>query len=243
MSLVETKRQQRRLNTPLNLKQYGKVNRPCDLGVLPALALPKEQQFVLRMCICAPYSDGYRPPAELCWLLPVMDRAALAEDSLGHRRPYCYVTVRHGFCNTELDDEWHVDGFSMKHKHFPDSNYIFNITDSEWLQTQWLAQSFDIPADFDPLRHNLHKLLQSQAEPQGNAHWLKSGRLYLLDPYVVHRRPPGSEGRWRTFVRISFTSVEIPDKNNTVNPHINTSHYTHDGLAFRNSLLKYGEDE
>jgi len=62
----------------------------------------------------------------------------------------------------------------------------------------------------------------------------------MMDPYVVHRRPPISNGVVRTFVRISFTPIEIPDVNNTPNPLIPTQHYITDGVkSFREHLLDY----
>jgi len=49
------------------------------------------------------------------------------------------------------------------------------------------------------------------------------------EPYVIHRRPPNTQGIHRTFVRISFTPIEIMDINNTENPAIQTN-YTRDGI-------------
>lgn len=237
MNKREIAQQARRLNTLLNLDQYSKINRPLDLGKVDAL-MPLQEQHVLRMCVLSPYSNGYCLPRQLHWLSPVLHKAEAFEKAHGSSRPYCYITVRHGRVRSEHDDEWHVDGFSMKYKHLPDSNYIFTSTQQDLDQTVWLEQGFSVPDDFDPLVHNLHKFIQHRADRM-LSRWLRSGRLYLLDPYVVHRRPPHTHGAQRTFVRISFTSLEIPDKNNTVNPLINTSHYTHDGIAFRDTLTSY----
>lgn len=219
----------------LNLARYGQLNPPLRVGPIGPLMLPKEPQKILRMLIQAPYSHGLQLPHQLFWLRNEIERsAAFQRENIGVSHPYTYITVRHGPVDSQNDDLWHVDGFSTRYTHLPEANYIFVLGN---LATEWAAQTIKFPSDFDPLKHNVHLFLQKQVR-QNAIRSLKIGEMYFIDPYVIHRRPKLGPVN-RTFVRISFTPIEIPDINNTVNPLINTSHYSCDGVRFRESLLDY----
>lgn len=223
---------------PLTLDRYGRVNGPLDLGSIPRLTVPAEDQYILRMLVRAPYSYGTKLPEQLLWLESVLQLAEETQDQIGVRHPFCYVTVRHGPVTSVLDDVWHVDGFSARYHHLPDSNYIFCLGEKP---TEYANQSFRFPADFNPLRHNIHTFFQRRVQKEC-IRSLYEGNLYMLDPYVVHRRPPETRGLHRTFVRISYTMLEIPDVNNTRNPLIPTPHYVMDGVKeWRDLLLDYDE--
>ncbi len=224
-----------RFTNILNLEQFRKQNGPTLVSGC-RVSPPASAQYVLRMLVRAPHHD-YWLPDEMCWLSPLLVAArAHQETVVGVRHPYCYVTVRHGDINfSHNDTEWHLDGFSMRYHHLPEANYL-------WLRskhpTQFRLQGVDVPEDFDPLRHNIHKLLARRCEG-GQTFSLRSQKLFMIDPYVLHRRPPESSGEWRTFVRISFTPIEINDRNNTPNPRIPTPHYVLDGRAHYESLADY----
>jgi hypothetical protein len=224
-----------RFRNIVNLEQFQLDTSPlrvCDL------ALPETpDQMVLRMLVQAPYSRGWQIPPELEWLREVLLKAQEYQHNvIGIRHPFTYVTVRKGPVATSTDDLWHVDGFSTRYAHLPEANYLFAAGSNP---TQYLDQRFTFPEDFDPLIHNIHTFFQGRAD-LGCVRELDLGALYFMDPYVVHRRPPGTFGVPRTFARISFTPIEIPDVNNTKNPLIPTSHYVTDGIKeFRNSLLDY----
>lgn len=224
-----------RFHKPLNLEQYSQVNHPIQVG---SVKLPQQgTQMVLRMLVQAPYSRGLRIPEELEWTREAVQTAQNYQNRvIGVRHPFIYVTVRMGPAGCYTTDEWHVDGFSTRYTHLPENNYIAHLGVHP---TQWLDQTFDFPEDFDPLEHNIHRYLQGYADPQA-ALETHSETLYMIDPYVVHRRPPESRGWQRTFLRISFTPIEIPDVNNTRNPLIDTPHYVLDGVKeFRDSLATY----
>ncbi len=219
----------------LNLGRYERPNPPLKVDPLRA-QLPTERQMVLRTLVRAPYSNGYQIPPSLEWLGDTIRSAEEYQNrEIRIRHPYCYVTVRHGEVATTGDDLWHVDGFSTKFNHLPEANYVCVVGGQP---TEWLDQSFSFPDDFDPLVHNVHLFFQKRID-SSNIRQMEEGMVYFLDPYVVHRRPPNATG-WRTFIRISFTPIEIGDVNNTPNPLIPTSHYTLDGVKdFRDKLLDY----
>ena len=221
----------------VNLRQFDKVNRPIPMAA-PIDASPGvETQMILRMLVETP-SHGVRLPKELEWLSTALESAkTFQREHIGVRHPYTYVTVRHGFVDTHLDDEWHVDGFSTKITHLPEANYVFATGEHP---TEWVEQSFPFPKDFDPLVHNVHKFFQHRVNPSCVRRMIP-GVLTFMDPYVIHRRPPATRGQYRTFVRISFTPIEIPDINNTPNPLIPTPHYITDGLVFRSQLVDYDQ--
>lgn len=227
-----------RYSAVLNLAQYAVPNHPIRVGKVMTLA-PKQEQMILRMLVEAPYADGLQLPDELEWLRPHIETARQFQaEHVGVKHPFTYVTVRHGMVATETDDLWHVDGFSMKYHHLPEANYVFA---SGGTPTEIAVKPIAFPDNFDPLKHNIHLYLAHRMNDAERFH-LQADCLYLMDPYVIHRRPPGTQNAKRTFARISFTPIEIPDINNTKNPLIPTPHYTVDGVkGFRDQLLDYDE--
>jgi hypothetical protein len=223
----------------VNLEQYGRETDPVSVGRM-FFEYPREPQRILRMLVQSPYSRGLRLPAELAWVGPALALAeAYQKHSIRVSHPFTYITVRHGEVNTRTDDEWHVDGFSTRYAHLPEANYILVSGDHP---TEWVDQRFTFPNDFDPLKHNVHKFFQKRVY-HDFIRQLKLDTLYFVDPYVVHRRPPVAKGTKRTFIRISFTPIEIPDVNNTWNPEIPTTHYVTDGIKdFRDNLKDYDHE-
>lgn len=171
-----------------------------------------QDQYILRMPIRTPDSDGFKIPDELKWILPALHRSIDTQIELGAVFAFVYVTVRAGIVRSVTDDEWHVDGFSMRTPHFPEQNYIW----SDVYGTEFLPQNFDIPVDFDPFKHNIHQYFQDRASVTPVT--LETSRLYQIDPYNVHRRPQVPEGTQRAFLRISFIPVEIKDDSCARNP-------------------------
>lgn len=221
-----------RADSILRLGQYAESNDSDWVGPLN-LSPPDERQYILRMLIGTAY-DGMHIPKEITWAFPLIEMAVeYQNNAVGIRHPFCYITIRHGEVTTLTDDEWHVDGFSMRVNHLPEQNYI-------WTNTAPTEILHDTPVefskDFDPLRHDINKVFQKVAkEPRAKISPLETDTLYCIDPYIAHRRPPITKGIQRTFVRLSFTPIEIDDVNNTPNPLLPRD-YTRDGLEFRNQL-------
>lgn len=177
--------------------------------------LPREEQYVLRMMIKAPWVDGYKIPKELEWLRSTIELCEKNQKQMGLNQPFVYITVRHGIVKSVNDDVWHVDGFSMKGApHIPEQNYIFCSNTG----TEVLNQKVTLPEDFDPFKHNIHLYFQDVAREDSPIETLESNVLYAIDPYVIHRRPQTTFGTERTFFRISFIPLEIESDTCMVNP-------------------------
>lgn len=183
---------------------------------------PVDRQYILRMMVRSP-SLPLTIPTELAWLEPTIRYLDAYQKRHSLHNPYIYVTVRHGIVTSTTDDEWHVDGFSMRYPHVPEQNYIcVNGAAGTWFS----GKPWNIPATFDPLKHNIHRYLQ-QHGADDSIYQAHEDTIYAIDPYCVHKRPPtrGAEGRIRTFWRVSFVPIEIEDDTCTRNPLFPAKHY------------------
>ncbi len=216
----------------LSLAYFKMPNHPLEVGHL-ALALPANRCYVLRMMVKSP-RWGFSIPAELGWVRPLFDAAYAFQVANFPDHPFAYITTRHGLVTSETDDLLHVDGFSVRKEHGPEQNYTW--TGSGAPSTEFLEQGFDIPASFDPLKHNLHWYLQDHARME-NLRPGKPGMIYCMDPYVAHKRPTMQEGTQRTFVRVSFVPIEIESNECSRNPAFPAVHY--DNVDLRLSLSRY----
>lgn len=195
------------------------------------MSLAAPDQYVLRMMIKSPETNDFVIPDELKWL----ESAILACHKVQCERfvdhPYAYVTVRSGIVTSTTDDLWHVDGFSMRVPHPPEQNYIWTNVQP----TEVLDQVFNLPEDFDPFKHNIHQYFQDHEA--GEIITLEPERFYMIDPYVVHRRPAVTAGIHRTFVRISFIPIEIEDDTCNQNPLLPRKSYGRSDI--RHQLVRY----
>lgn len=222
----------------LNLQQYEYPNKEELVTYIDNLQAPDSRQYVLRMLISRPFL-GFRVPEEYMWTYPLIEKAYEYQIQNGIRQPFCYLTIRHGLVDSQNDATWHVDGFSMNVTHIPEQNYIW-VNKSP---TQVIHKSLAFPDDFNPFIHNIHSYIQdsiaSDLKSVETEITLKENSLYVLDPYIIHRRPPNTDNMQRTLVRISFTPIEIEDCNNTPNPLIPTNYIRDSVKAFRDSLIRY----
>lgn len=152
---------------------------------------------------------------------------------MGINHSFCYITVRHGYVKSITDDEWHVDGFSTRISHIPEQNYIWtNIK-----LTEYVKKRLKFPKDFNPKKHKIQHYFQNNINENDKIYTFKENCLYCLNPYIIHKRLKNTEGLFRTFIRISFTPIEIQDINNTLNP-ILPKPILPDGVKdFRDNLL------
>lgn len=211
---------------------------PLHLGkqLIPAPPVHYGEQYILRMLIKAPETRwAFVIPPELEWLQQSIIGAQMVQKAMFVDHPFCYVTVRSGPVISKTDDEWHVDGFSVKQTHYPETNYIWS---EGWCNTQYFDKQFDIPKDFDPFKHNIQLLFQDMILGQDRT-TIKSfpNGWNVIDPYVVHRRPPISTGIVRTFIRISFLPLRIEDSIMTPNPLLVNVPYPPN--TFRDKLTRY----
>lgn len=200
------------------------------------ISVPFEEQMILRMLVRPKYGDWYIPKSLQYLCDTIGDMADYDFKRTGIKDSWCYVTVRHGKITSKTDDEWHFDGASFRTDIIPERNYV-------WVNnhpTEYKVGTLAIPADFDPIQHNLftfaaHQLRDSEVRRTAHCTW------YLLSPFCLHRRPKiNNEDVFRTFIRICFTDIEGRDINNTTNPLLPTPFYGRNPVeTFRNKLKDY----
>lgn len=218
----------------LSLEHYFNANKIDELNHIP-IDCPHDEQYVLRMLVKKPFVE-FQLPKELHWMRSILLLSNANQLRLGINQPFCYVTVRHGVKQPKTNDVWHVDGFSMNITHLPEQNYIWTNVHP----TEYVEKAFDFPMDFDPAKHNIHSFFANKIKDEDIKTCLPN-ILYGMDPYIIHRRPVNiPKDTLRTFVRISYTPIEIMDDNNTGNPLLYMPPYHRDGIKdFRNSLIDY----
>lgn len=217
----------------LNLRQFNKINKPLLIGSLE-LNTPEHRQYILRCLIKRPFEE-LALPNELEWVKPVVELALNNQKKMGIFQPFCYLTIRNGIVDTVTDDEWHVDGFSTAITHLPEQNYLW----TSHTPTEYVIKKVDFPEDFDPMVHNVHNYIQDTMTVNDKVRQLKPKSVYCFDPYFIHRRPTLTQGLFRTFIRVSFTPIEINDVNNTYNPMLPTNYRRDAVREFRNKLERY----
>lgn len=224
-----------RAKEPLGLSFYEEPN-PAELVTALSLAPPNERQYILRCPLVIP-GKSMSIPDEMEWCADFVEESKdYQETVVGIHQPFAYLTIRHGLVASETDDEWHVDGFSMKVPHVPEQNYVW--TDVQ--PTEVISFGMPIPEDFDPLRHNLQQLIQDSVPPEASPSTLEPETIYAMDPYVFHRRPVLAATLARTFLRLSFTPIPIDDVNNHINPAFGNITSSYDGVKdFRDNLERY----
>lgn len=219
----------------LNLNQYKEINTPDNLGEFEIQNIPNEKIYILRMLIKKPFEE-FKIPDNLSWITPFVDYSNNYQtNTLNINQPFVYLTIRSGIVSSINDDVWHVDGFSLNITHLPEQNYI-------WINnnpTEYIEGSFEFPSNFDHKKHNIHLFFQDKINKKHIQKQFLTKHIYCLDPYIIHKRPFINENTHRTFIRLSFTPIEINDINNTKNPLLPTD-YKRDGLIdFRNNLIRY----
>ena len=199
------------------------------------LECPHDSQYILRMLVKQPHKK-IQLPEELHWLTGLLTKTNdYQKTQIGVVHPFCYITVRHGPVISKGDDEWHVDGFSTRITHLPEQNYVVVSTGGfEYVDEE---PRFTFPEDLDSLRHNVNNYLRNRIDVR-SIKIAKTNTIYCIDPYILHRRVAAMD---RTFVRISYTPIEIADDANTPNPLIPMRKYNRDGIAIRNQLSNYDD--
>ena len=197
------------------------------------LTCPHNTQAVLRMLVR--YRDNeLQLPEELEWVRPLVEATDRVMADNGLTMPFTYVTIRHNFETDHTDEDWHVDGFSMRVSHIPEQNFLWSNTGG----TLFTGSKVLVAPNFNPMKHNINTSV-SFIKNSADVSTAPNG-VYSFDPYVFHRAPPYM-GVGRTFVRVSYVPIEIDDVNNTPNPLLPRV-VTQKGVEFRNTLTSAFDD-
>lgn len=226
-----------RANRLLSTAQYAFPNAPEVVARGVQLQPPEERQYILRCPLLIP-GHKLTVPSEMDWAGEFIDRGLQYQhDVVKVNHPYVYLTVRHGLVTSQTDDEFHVDGFSMRVPHGPEQNYVWTSNNP----TEYVVAGMEIPEDFDPLQHNLQHFLQDSLPADTPIHQMEAETIYAMDPYILHRRPNKiGVGAVRTFLRLTCPPIPIDDRNNHINPSFGDITSDYDGVKdFRDKLERY----
>jgi hypothetical protein len=203
---------------PFDLDQYLYPRPPIDMGLVEHEEYSCDVN-VLRMPIKFP-GTNYRIPKEVIGLLPVIQRAAEYEAFINprHAQSFAHVT----FDTSEVKaGEFHrfpgfhgdgIQGTKLTPKVVAEHSYIMTTNPP----TEFCLQPFFLK-HLDEAKHNFFLEFDRQAK-DCNVYGSLSGHLYLIDPYMVHRTPLITHPVRRTFIRVTFSCIELQHPKNTLNP-------------------------
>jgi hypothetical protein len=218
----------------INLKYFNQSNSPEYITNLD-INIPNDPFYIRNMLIFdRSQSADLQLPDNLIWVLKFVKECLAYESIIRSPRKLGYLTIRSGPVITRTDDQWHTDGFSTRVICLPQLSYFW----SNKYPTQYVEYPFELPEDFDPLKHNLFKYIEKTLSTNQEVKKVSSHSINLFDPYVIHRRQPNISNEIRAFVRYTSSEIYIPDINLTQN-HLLLNPRTTNGVAFRNTLLDY----
>lgn len=206
----------------LLIKPINETDIPDEVRILRMLIRPKYGKFWL--------------PWEMKWIEKSVENAFnFDREMTGIKNSWCYVTARRGIADYEKDDEWHFDGASFRTDTIPERNYVW----VDKYPIQFRAGRLDFWPSFDPTIHDLNKYAAGKDGVRTQVQYASVG-WNLITPFCLHRRDPRSNGKFRTMVRITFTDIEIRDKNNTQNPLVPTESFGRDPVrTYRDTLAEW----
>jgi hypothetical protein len=197
------------------------------------VSLPPAQRSVLRLPICM--GGAWSIPSEFDWLKDFIRQCVAFQETYFVAHPFWYLTVRRTDADpTNRSSQWHVDGFSLRTPHLPEMNYLWCSEEP----TLFYERPIFFPDDFDGKRHNLQSFVAERIDHthvvQGQAR-----QIYLIDPYVIHKKPDCIVSTRRFLIRLSNIPVEIEDDLYTPNPAFPTRCYGRVGKDVADQFKKY----
>lgn len=193
------------------------------------LEFPSLSQYVLRMLVKTPMSE-IQIPRQLRWVQNYVQYCQDAHDEMFPKHCFTYLTVRHGTPIMGTDDQWHVDGFSMKFPHLPEQNFFW----CDHTPPEFALSNFSIPSSFDPLKDNIHSFFGKELQKDVPIYQPPAGAISIFDPYLVHRKI--KQPRRRSMIRITFVPILIEDDDNSVNSLIPVQKFNRSGKEYRENL-------
>lgn len=212
---------------------------PVDIGVT-SIKMDETPLRILRTPIKRAGDLNLYIPQELerfvSLLKHVLETELIANDD--YLNSHGHITVEHTYIeknNVQRVPGWHVDGFqgARQHTHSSEHSYLWcSIQPAEFC-----IQPFFIN-HIDSARHSVFAEFERQAQDINVFSGL-ANHIYLIDPYIVHRSTPMKESNWRTFVRITFSDIELEDPMNTVNKMIPLAQNYESRIDHRDRLYIY----
>lgn len=225
---------QERNNRLLNLNDYQKHISAEDLCIEKLnIKLPESVENILRMPLYIK-NRWYIPKGRFDWCFDFINFCVNHNKRFFNTHPYWYLTVRNDQEDLEnRSGQWHVDGFSTRIPQKPEINYIW-CSDNP---TLFYENGIKFPINFNGRVHNIHKYIQKNIEDEYIKE-IKPKNIYLLDPYVIHRKPDVIN-KGRVFVRLSNVPIEIEDDLYTPNPLLPMKSYNRIGKDICDNFIEY----
>ncbi len=118
---------------------------------------------------------------------------------------------------TQREPGYHIDG--MQGDEVPEKvNACFQYIWTSGLPTVFCNQAFDA-GGLDPSVHNYFTSLSGQVD-ETKTFEIKSGSVYFMNPYMVHRGQVARVLTKRVFLRVYFSHLPITSAKATINPDI-----------------------
>ena len=116
---------------------------------------------------------------------------------------------------TQRDAGFHIDG--MQGSEVPTLvNNCFQYVWCDKLPMSFAHQEFNIN-NLDRFKYNYFKALERQVDIQ-SLKKIDSGKVYFMNPYMVHRSEPSAVEQNRLFMRVYFSHLPITSTKATINP-------------------------
>lgn len=229
----------RRLGQSFDRAHFLAAHPPIQIGHMVDAGVSETEgsRAYLRCPIKTADTDTAQIPCEMAPVMPVIVHAL---ETFAAWYPqwltrHVHVTWEAGWVEagtTQRIPGWHVDGFQgvRQGPHATEASVFW----CDALPTEYCVQPFYL-THLDPSRHNAQEALVAQAQ-EVNALAGRSGGLYLIDPYCVHRGAHATERVWRNFVRVTVADVPLDDPGNTRNVGLRGCQDAPDRLEVRDRL-------
>lgn len=204
---------------PFEPKKYTNPRIPIDLGTANTEKI-QSCPNVLRMPLKWTGEDKVHVPQEFLPLKPLIERIFSYDRThnplfleqvahITHDSRIVEPGKTHRFPGFHGDD---LQGGSFTEKEIAAHSYILTTG----VGTEFCFQPFFV-SHVDDTHERLFTEFDKQASEE-NIYSVRSGHIYLMDPYAVHRTPLNAGEGLRTFLRITFSTKNMLLPYNTINP-------------------------
>jgi hypothetical protein len=204
---------------PFEPRKYTNPRLPIDLGTADVSAI-QACPNTLRMPLKWWDSEEIQIPAELLPIKSILHRIFTYDKC---HNPFYHEQVAHITHDTRIIEEGKTHRFPGFHGDdlqggaFPEKEIIAHsyilTTDPG---TEFCLQPFFVGHLDDS--HERHFTEFDKQASEENIYTTKSGHIYLMDPYAVHRTPLETIPGARTFLRVTFSTKNMLLPHNTLNP-------------------------
>jgi len=204
---------------PFEPRKYTNPRLPIDLGVASVESIQSVPN-TLRMPLKWWESEEINIPEELAPIRSILHRIFTYDKC---HNPLYYDQVAHITHDTREVEEGKTHRFPGFHGDdlqggaFPEKEVIahsYILTTAPG--TEFCLQPFFVGHLDDS--HERHFTEFDKQASEENIYTTKSGHIYLMDPYAVHRTPLETIPGLRTFLRVTFSTKNMLLPHNTLNP-------------------------